>query len=52
MTGPLVSVVIPCYNVVKYVEEAINSIINQTYTRLEILIIDDGSTDGTVENFR
>ncbi|CEN53975.1 glycosyltransferase family 2 protein [Capnocytophaga canis] len=44
---PLVSVLIPCYNVEKYVEEAVTSIINQTYDKLEIILIDDGSTDGT-----
>ncbi len=46
---PLVSVVIPCYNAEKYVEMAIRSIMNQTYTNLEILIIDDCSKDSTYE---
>ena len=44
---PLVSVLIPCYNCEKYVEEAVMSIIKQTYSNLEILVIDDGSTDNT-----
>ena len=44
---PLVSVLIPCYNCDQYVKEAVKSIIEQSYTNLEILVIDDGSTDNT-----
>ena len=43
----LVSIIIPVYNVAYYLREAIESVINQTYTDLEILLIDDGSTDGS-----
>lgn len=43
----LISVIIPVFNVEKFVEEAINSIRNQTYKNLEIIIIDDASTDNT-----
>ena len=43
---PLVSVIIPVYNVKKYMREAVDSIINQTYENLEIFLVDDGSTDG------
>src|SRR5580765_3960525 len=46
---PLVSVVMPCYNAEKYFVEAIESIINQTYKNLEIVLINDGSIDGTSE---
>lgn len=45
--GPLVSVVIPAYNCEAYVANALESIINQTYTNLEVIIIDDGSSDET-----
>ena len=45
----LVSVIIPCYNAEKYVEEAVRSIMKQTYLDLEIIVIDDCSTDGTNE---
>lgn len=41
------SIIICCYNSEKYIEETINSIINQTYKNWEIVIIDDGSSDGT-----
>lgn len=45
---PLVSVVLPCYNVEEYVEKAISSIALQTYKNIEIIAINDGSTDGTL----
>lgn len=46
---PLISVLIPVYNGEKYIKECLDSIINQTYSNLEIIIVDDGSTDSTAE---
>lgn len=46
---PLVSVVVPCYNHEKFVQDCIKSIVNQTYQNIELIIIDDGSKDRSVE---
>ena len=45
MSEPLVSIIVPVYNVEEYLERCVQSIRNQTYSNLEILLIDDGSTD-------
>lgn len=45
---PLVSVVIPCYNHEKFVQDSIQSVIDQTYQNIELIIIDDGSKDDSV----
>ena len=44
---PLLTVVVPCYNVEKYMNKCISSVVNQTYSNLEIILINDGSTDST-----
>ena len=49
---PLVSVVIPCYNHESFVQDSIQSVINQTYQNIELIIIDDGSKDGSVEKIQ
>lgn len=46
---PLVSVIMPAFNVKRYVSDAIESILNQTYKNFEFIIIDDNSTDGTLD---
>ena len=47
MNQPLLTVIVPCYNVEKYADKCISSIVEQSYLNLEILLIDDGSTDET-----
>ena len=42
------SVIVPVYNTEKYLSKCLNSIVNQSYKNLEILIINDGSTDGSL----
>ena len=42
-----VSIIVPVYNIEQYLEKCIDSIINQTYKNIEVLLIDDGSTDNS-----
>lgn len=49
---PLVSVVIPCYNHENFVQQCIQSVINQKYENIELIIIDDGSKDSSVEKIQ
>jgi CDP-glycerol glycerophosphotransferase len=48
----LVSVVIPVFNVERYLDKCLASIVNQTYGNLEIIVVDDGSTDGSADIIR
>jgi hypothetical protein len=52
MRVPRATVVMPAYNVAPFIGEAIQSILDQTFADFELLVIDDGSTDGTVEAIR
>ena len=49
---PLVSVLIPVYNAGRYLVEAVESIVQQSYSNLEIIIINDGSTDGCIATLK
>ena len=50
--NPKVSIVIPVYNCERYIREAVDSIFAQNYKNIEVIIVDDGSTDKTVENLQ
>ena len=47
MNEPLISVIVPVYNVEKYLRTCVDSILVQSYSALEVILIDDGSTDGS-----
>lgn len=51
-TNPLISVVMPVYNALPFLDESINSILEQTLSDFEFVILDDASTDGSVERLR
>ena len=45
----MISVIVPVYNVEEYLEECLESIQKQTYTNIEVILVNDGSTDGSKE---
>ena len=50
--SPLVSVIVPSYNVEEYIDQCLTSILNNGYQNIELLVIDDRSTDGTVDRIK
>ena len=49
VNNPKVTVIIPCYNREDYIRETVDSVLNQTYSNIELICVDDGCTDGTRE---
>ena len=49
MNSPKISIIIPVYNVEQYLEQCLESIVNQTFAELEIICINDGSADNSAD---
>lgn len=49
MNYPLISVIVPCYNVEAFLDKCVESVVGQTYQNLEIFLVDDGATDSTTQ---
>lgn len=49
ITQPLITVIMPCYNAAPFLEEAVDSVMGQTYPMVELILVDDGSTDRSIE---
>ena len=52
MSSPIVSVIIPCYNAEDYIEETVQSVVDQSYQNIEIIVVNDGSTDNSLKIIR
>jgi len=48
-TSPLVSIIIPCYNYGQFIEQCVNSALNQVYKNIEVIVVDNGSTDDSLK---
>jgi glycosyltransferase involved in cell wall biosynthesis len=52
MNTPLVSVLIPCFNAERYIGDTLESVFRQTWSAIEIVVVDDGSTDGSIHEIK